>query len=199
MSIKITFLKIIKYIPSYTLKNFLFRNILGYSIGDNVKIGRSFINCNKVTIGNNVYIADNNTIICKEVKVGSNTKIHSGNNFIGGASFTIGNNSRIINNHYFDLWNDISIGNNTWIAGKNTEFWTHGSIQTKKNKNLSIHIKDNIYIGSASKIAPGVIVASVNIIGLGSVVMGDFVESETIIIGNPAKIVKKNIDWRVNW
>jgi acetyltransferase-like isoleucine patch superfamily enzyme len=200
MTIKLVILKCIKYIPLSSVKVFLLKQIFDYSIGNNVKIGKSIINCNKVTIGDNVNIANKNVISCNALSIGSNTVIHSGNVILGSANFTIGTNSRIINNHYFDLWNDISIGNNTWIAGKNSQFWTHGSIHTKTgNKDLSIVIEDDVYIGSSSCFAPGVKIESVNLIGLGSVVTTDFTQNRTIIAGNPAKVVKQEIDWRLNW
>lgn len=200
MKFRLLLLKLIKYIPSYSIKNFFYRVLLGYSIGKNVRIGKSIINCKKVHIGNNVFIADNNIFSCSEVIIGNDTSIHSGNKFVGVSIFSIGNNSRIINNHYFDLWNNIKIGNNTWIAGKNSQFWTHGSIHTKNGtKDLSIKINDDVYIGSSSLFAPGVVIESINLIGLGSVVSGVFNESKTIIAGNQAKVIKQNIDWRVNW
>ncbi len=76
-----------------------------------------------------------------------------------------------------DLWNDISLGNNTWIAGRGSQFWTHGSIHTKLgNKYLSIILKDNIYVGSSCCFAPGVIIENANLIGLGSVITKSFLE-----------------------
>jgi acetyltransferase-like isoleucine patch superfamily enzyme len=200
MKLRSIVLKIIRHLPFSSLRVFLLRNLVGYSIGKNVIIGKSFIDCEKVTIGDNVYIASNNFIACKGISIGADTKIHSGNGFIGSGVLTVGTNSRIINNHHFDLWNNIQIGNNTWIAGKNSQFWTHGSIHTKNgDEDLSIIIKDDIYIGSSVCFAPGVKVASGNLIGLGSVVSGRFNESETIIAGNPAKVVKQKINWRTNW
>lgn len=200
MKSKSVILKLIKYIPFSSVKVFLLKTLFGYSIGQNVKIGKSIINCTRVSIGNNVRIADDNVFSCSELNIGSNTMIHSGNIFIGMSGFSIGENSRIINNHYFDLWNNIKIGNNTWISGKNSQFWTHGSIHTKTNtKDLSITIKDNVYIGSSTCFAPGVYVESINLIGLGSIVTDNFIQSNCIIAGNPAMIVKENIDWRINW
>lgn len=197
---KALFLKVIKHLPVNSVRVFFLKKMFGYTIGKNVRIGKVIINCNKVTIGDNVYIANNNIISCNELSIGEKTAIHSGNVFLGSANFSIGTNSRIINNHYFDLYNDIEIGNNTWIAGKGSQFWTHGSIHTKlKNKNLSIIIKNDIYVGSASLFAPGVVIESQNLVGLGSVVSKSFIESKTIIAGNPAVIVKQNIDWRANW
>ena len=200
MKTKVIVLKIIKNMPANFLRVFLLKNIFNYSIGKNVKIGKTIINCNKVTIGDNVLIGGGNTIVCNELSIGSNTSIHSGNSINGSANFSIENNSRIINNHHFDLWHDIQIGNNSWIAGKNSQFWTHGSIHTKtKTKDLSIVIKDDVYVSSACSFAPGVVIENVNLIGLGSVVTKSFTANETIIAGNPAVIVKEAIDWRINW
>ena len=190
---------LIKFIPSNFLKITLLRNLFGYKIGKNVTIGRSIINCDKVKIGNGVQIGNNNTISCKQFIIGADSKIIYSNRFIGNASFSIGENSRIISSHYFDLYNNINIGNNTWISGNNSQFWTHGSMQTKTGKDLSINIKDDVYVGSASRFAPGTKIASFNLIGLGSVVAGNFETENTIIMGNPAKVVKQNIDWRENW
>jgi len=192
--------KIIKRIPFNVLRVFFYRRLLNYNIGHNVKIGRSLINCNTVIIGDNVIIRHNNSISCDLFSVGSNTKIHSGNTIVGKSSFSIGENSRIINDHFIDLWNNVNIGNNTWIAGRGSQFWTHGSIHTKKGtKNLGITIKDNVYISSNSSIAPGVTIEGDNLIGLGSVVSKSILLKRNIVTGNPAIVVKQNVDWRENW
>lgn len=197
---KLIVLKIIKQLPTNGLRVFFLKHLVGYSIGKNVKIGKAILNCKKVTIGDHVHIAHKNSISCNELVIGSNTAIHSGNVIQGMANFTIGHDSRIINNHFFDVSNDIQIGNNSWIAGKGSQFWTHGSIHTKtKEKDLSIVIKDYVYVGSSVCFAPGVVIESKNLIGLGSVVTKSFAETETIIAGNPAVVVKENIYWRKNW
>lgn len=192
-------LRIIKYIPFNFLKIVLYRKLFGYKIGKGVEIGKIIINCKKVNIGDHVYIANDNVFSCGEISIGFNTSIHSGNTFIGKGKFVVGDSSRVINNHHFDLWNSIIIGNNTWVAGRNSEFWTHGSIHTKTGKDLSITIGDNVYIGSASCFAPGSKISSLNLVGMGSVVSGSFKTNKTLIKGNPAKVIKQNIDWRENW
>lgn len=200
MAIKRIILYAIKYFPSTRLRVFVMRNLLGYTIGKNVSIGKSIINCKKVTIGDNVVVANRNVFACNELNIGDNTAIHSANIFMGMSNFFIGENSRIINNHHFDLWNSIKIGNNTWIAGKGSQFWTHGSIHTKLgNKDLSIVIGDHVYVGSSCCFAPGVKISPINLIGLGSVVSGVFPQSKTIIAGNPAVVIKQDLDWRINW
>ncbi|WP_158844262.1 acyltransferase [Algibacter sp. L1A34] len=199
MKFKSILLRLLKHVPSSFLKVVILKYVFGYKIGKNVFIGKAYINCEKVSIGDNVRIANGNNFTCNSIIIGDNTMFHSNNNIVGSGVFKIGKNSRVINNHYFDVWNNITIGNNTWIAGKNSEFWTHGSIHTKTGKNLDIKIGDNNYIGSSCKFASGVNIGSINIVGLGSVVSSDFENSRNIIAGNPAKIVKQNLDWRDNW
>jgi acetyltransferase-like isoleucine patch superfamily enzyme len=195
-----TLAKIIKYIPFNDFRVFMYKTFFDYEIGKNVKIGRSFILCDSVKILENSTIGDRTFISCKKLLVGANTKINSGNTIMGKAEFSIGDNSRIINDHFFDLTNTIRIGDNSWIAGKASQFWTHGSIHTKEgNKDMSISIKDNVYIGSNVSFAPGVKIENSNLIGLGSVVHYSINNSNNIVVGNPAKIIKQNIDWRENW
>lgn len=192
--------KLITLCPFNKVRVFIYRNAFNYTIGTNVFIGKSILNSKKVTIGNNVVLKNNITIACGSVTIGNNTSILSGNTIVGKASFSIGENSRIINDHFIDVWNSVSIGNNTWLAGKGSQLWTHGSIYTKTGKkDLSINIGDDIYIGSKCAIAPGVKIESLNLIGLGSVVTHSITSSKNIIAGNPAKIIKENIDWRENW
>ncbi len=192
--------KIIKRTPFNGLRVFFYRWLLDYNIGSNVKIGRSFINCKTVLLGDNVIIRHNNNISCDSFSVGSNTKIHSGNTIVGKSSFSIGENSRIINDHFIDLWNNVTIGNNTWIAGRGSQFWTHGSIHTKKGtKDLGIYIMDNVYIGSNTSLAPGVTIENDNLVGLGSVINKSILTKRNIVAGNPAMVVKQNVDWRENW
>ena len=192
--------KIIRICPFNKVRVFIYRTIFNYKIGKNVQIGKSVINSNNVEIGDNAIIRNNTTISCENLKIGNNTAIHSGNIISGKNSFKIGENSRIINDHFIDLWNNVEIGNNTWLAGKRSQLWTHGSIHTKTgNKDLSIKIGNDIYIGSNSSISPGVKIDSLNLIGLGSVLTKSIHSSKNIIAGNPAKIIKENIDWRESW
>jgi acetyltransferase-like isoleucine patch superfamily enzyme len=198
--LKKLFFKMILFCPSNGLRVFIYRTFFNYKIGSNTKIGKSVINAQNVQIGDNVTIRNKTSITCNSLRIGNGSAIHSGNVIMGKADFSIGENSRLINDHYVDVWNTVSIGNNSWLAGKRSQLWTHGSLYTKTGtKDLSITIGDNVYIGSSSLIAPGVTIASVNLIGLGSVVVTSFETTNAIIAGNPAQIIKSDVDWRENW
>jgi acetyltransferase-like isoleucine patch superfamily enzyme len=192
---------IIKNLPSNFLRVFCYKKIFKYQIGNNVKIGKKvIINCKKVTLQDNVFISYNNSISCNELFIGKNASILRGNVIVGKSDFKMGSNSTIIYDHYFDVWNSITIGNNTWIAGKGSQVWTHGSIHTKRGiKDLGVYIGDNNYVGSGVLFAPGSRIGNNNLIGLGSVVTKAFASENTIISGNPATVIRENIDWRENW
>ncbi|WP_115461516.1 acyltransferase [Winogradskyella aurantiaca] len=200
MTLKRFVLTVIKYIPSSRMKVLSYRLFFKYKIGRNVQLGRVFINCKKVEIGDSVVISNRTVFSCNELYIGAQTKIHSSNNFIGVNNFSIGSNSRVINNHFFDLSNSIEIGDDTWIAGRNSEFWTHGSLYTRTGtKDLSIKIGSEVYIGSSCLIAPGTEIASYTLVAMGSVVNKKFEEENVLIAGNTASVVKKGINWRDHW
>jgi acetyltransferase-like isoleucine patch superfamily enzyme len=104
----------------------------------------------------------------------------------------------------------MAIGENTRIAwtarldktnprgvkiGKNCQISFFASIITHdfvNNKHLETSVGDNCFIGAFSIIMPGVSVGDSCIIGAGSVVTAD-IPSNTIAVGNPARVIKENI------
>ena len=62
------------------------------------------------------------------------------------------------------------------------------------HKDQTIFIGDNCWIGMNAIILPGVSISGVNvIIAAGSVVTRSFEDSNVLIAGNPAKVVKKYV------
>lgn len=186
-------------LPSNGLRIFLYRNILGFKIGKNCKIRKAIINGTIVKIGDNVTILNRTVISCYRIEIGDGSSILERNRITGSGVFKMGARSRIINDHFIDVSADVTLGNNTWLAGLGSQIWTHGSLNTKTGKDLSVSIGDDVYVSSGVLIAPGVSIASVNVIGLGSVVSASLLKDRSIIAGNPAKVIKQNIDWQVNW
>lgn len=64
------------------------------------------------------------------------------------------------------------------------------------NESKSIIIKNHVWIGYDSKILKGVTIGSNNIIGTGTIVTKSYEEENVVIVGNPARIVKKGIIWK---
>ena len=60
----------------------------------------------------------------------------------------------------------------------------------------NIVIEDNVWIGHRVLINKGVILPKGTIVGTGAVVTKAFNEENTVLAGNPAKIIKKNVQWK---
>lgn len=87
------------------------------------------------------------------------------------------------------LTHDYSI--TTGLIALGEELFTRGE---EKYFSKHINIGDNCFIGANSIILPGTTIGDNCIIGAGSVVRGE-VPNNSIVLGNPAKIISKTTDW----
>ena len=106
-------------------------------------------------------------------------------------SCTLGANALVTGNHYIDVTSGFSLGARSWIAGRETQVWTHGSgVPDGK-----VEIGSDSYVGSAARFAPGSGVGDCCVVGLGAVVTKKFSGTRQLIAGVPAVVVRENIDW----
>ncbi|MBR6364338.1 MAG: acyltransferase [Alphaproteobacteria bacterium] len=63
------------------------------------------------------------------------------------------------------------------------------------NKNKNIKIGDRVWVGSDVLILKGAEIPNDTVIGARSIVTKKFQETNTILAGTPAKVVKHNIEW----
>jgi acetyltransferase-like isoleucine patch superfamily enzyme len=98
----------------------------------------------------------------------------------------------ITSRHYFDVSGSLILGERSWIAGIDSQFWTHGA----GVKERDIKIGADCYIGSAVRFSPGSSILDHVIVAIGSVVSGQITESHTLIGGVPAKVLKSNYNWK---
>lgn len=108
-------------------------------------------------------------------------------NFIGGTYGTdvacgredlhVGTNSQISIGCFIDLSDYITLGRNVVVGGARTQFWTHGFDHLRRRSSAPIVIADNVFIGSASLIVPGVTICSDVVVGAGSVVHRSITEA----------------------
>ena len=140
----------------------------GSVIGDNFKTGT------------HVYIRENNKI-GNNVVIGSGAKIEQGHK--------IGNDVTI---HSASILGEYSvIEDNVWI-GPNVIFYNDLHPPCPKYRECvgAPVIKSNAKIGARSSIFPGVIVGKNSIVGANSVVTKDVLD-DSVVMGSPAKVVKK--------
>lgn len=172
------------------------------SVSSDAYIGFSYINAKKVKIGKDVYIGNfnlinnveelllsngskiitrniirsvNKFIMDEETKVGISNHFYCNPLLNKKSIFKLGHASAVTSYHSFDLTDDIFIGNQSVIAGKGTQFWTH-SFDIKRNRlQRKIKIGDNVYLGSMSVVLSN-ICDNVQI-GAGSVIYKDINKS----------------------
>lgn len=168
--------------------------------GNRISYGNNcrFINCNVVIHGKNNSIEFGNDCNLNGLRIlieGENNIIVLGNgvvvnaskikptviNALGGTEIRIGEGSLFSNN--------IEIHSTDYhgIYNKNGE---------RINPDKNIVIGRYVWIGMGSKVLKGTEIPDGVVVGAGSVVSGKFVEENTIIAGNPAKIIKREIFWK---
>lgn len=195
---------LIAYTPIEWVRRQLYR-LIGYKIGINSFIGfGTVLRCNKCIIGENVKIGRYNKITVKTIYIGNNTKIGNNNTLEGYAKYSskeknsnfinIGEDCLITNGHLIDGAYGVFIGDNTWLAGRNSSIYTHGTTQ----KNGSTIIGKRCYIGSDCKFTPNIILGDNVLVGIGSVITKSF-NSDCMVAGVPAVIKKQNYLWYDNW
>ncbi|MDM3849273.1 MAG: DapH/DapD/GlmU-related protein [Aphanizomenon gracile PMC627.10] len=188
----------------HLLKLFIYRQVMGWEIGKQVKIGFSYIDCDQVFMGDNIRIRHFNIIRgLKHFQVGSNSYIANFNEFFGNNSsdekwkndLTLGEGVLIMSHHFIDVAGNVTIGNHTTIAGRNTHIWSHSLTYPHDIPALvpmDVSIGKEAYIGARSTLI-GCSIPDRAVIGAGSVVNKSFAAESCrlLIAGNPATIKKR--------
>ena len=154
-------------------------------LGKNVKIYHpELVNLYGCKIGDNTKIGAF-VEIQKGVIIGKNCKIQSHSFICDGVTIEdncfIGHGVKFINDLYPQSTNDI------------------GELETEedwKNRFVKTYVQNNVSIGSNATILGGIEIGGHSIVGAGSVVTKD-VYCYTTVAGNPAKILKKNLERRL--
>lgn len=199
---------LISLIPSNFIRVCFYKLLLGYHIDWSVKIGYlTIIAVEEARIAKKVNIGRNNLFLgWFKLDIDGGATIGNKNEFIcedwvldeqfKDCGFKreckIGKNALITNGHYIDLVGQFELQENSWIGGRQSQFWTHGAWVNK----TSISIGKNCYVGSAVKFIPGTKIGDNILIGIGSVVTKEFEMNNALIAGVPAKVIKQNYDWK---
>ena len=209
-------LGLIALLPSF-LKRPCYRWLFGYRIGKRVRVGLSIIDAKKCEIGDDAEIGHLNVILgVGELSLGDHVRIGHLNIIRGGDEvrlgryaeilrlneinsipepdvvnaveprFLLGAGSIITTGHKVDFTDRVEIGRRTIIGGRNSSLWTHN-----RQRTLPIEIGSLTYVGSEIRVAPGGKIPSRCIVGIGSVIVGQFTAEERLIAGVPAKEIKE--------
>lgn len=141
-----------------------------------------------ISLGNHTRISPYSRLMCFERISGENLNPIM---TIGDNCF-IGRNCTISCSEYVKIGNDCLITGYVFICdsehGMNVEYGERYEKQPMLRKKTIIG--NNVFIGEKAMIMPGVSIGDNCIIGAGSVVKKSF-EADSMIVGNPAKCVKK--------
>ena len=159
----------------------------------------SFRNCHIELLGNNITFC-----------IGKDSKFKGLYAVISGCKN--GDTNVTIDDNFWNIENlqlfaggeknmNLSIGNNCLFsrniaiyAGDGHKIFNNDG-KIVNNPEHSIEIGDHVWIGHGVHICKGVKISDNSIVGMGSVVTKRFNLENVILAGNPAKIVKENINW----
>jgi acetyltransferase-like isoleucine patch superfamily enzyme len=213
---RIAVLALVALLPSF-LKRPIYRFFFGYRIGKRVRIGVSLIDAGECEIGDNVSIGHLNLFTrVRKLTIGEHVRIGFLNILRGGDEvrlgryaeiirmneinsipdpdvvnpvdprFILGDGSVITAGHKIDFTDRVEIGRRAIVGGRNSSLWTHNRQRTQP-----VSIGDCAYVGSEIRVAPGGVIPSRCIVGIGSVVTGEIDGQGWLIGGVPAKPIKE--------
>ena len=128
------------------------------------------------------------------------TKIGVGAKIIVNGTLRVGENFDVTGDAIIICAKEISIGNNTMIAWQSIIMDTdqhaiYNQNNNHINENKKINIGNNVWIGARSFILKGSQIPDGCIIGANTTISKSFNKKNSIIAGNPARILKENIKW----
>jgi len=184
------------FCPFSGFKKVLYR-MMGARIGRNVFFGPQSViisnNYKKVNIGDNVFFSLGVAITADELIIGDNT--HVGYQaLMTGKKIHIGKNCNINNRAFIEAYYaPVIIEDNVTIAGSAMISSHDGSFMNVLGKEMiakQIILKKQCFIGNNAVVLPGITINEKAIVGAGAVVTKD-VEEKTIVVGVPAKAIRK--------
>ena len=198
------------------LKRPLYRGLFGYRVGRRVRLGLSLIDARECDIADDVSFGHLNLVVgVSKLSVGDHARVGHLNIIRGGDEVSIGRYAEILRmneinsipdpvvvnptdprfllgdgavvtaGHKIDFTDRVTVGRRTIIGGRNSSLWTHNRQRTRP-----VEIGELTYVGSEIRVAPGGVIPSRCIVGIGSVVTGRIEGEYQLIAGVPARALK---------
>ena len=151
--------------------------------GKGVVVGRGnrFTGPFTIDIGDHVLIGRHNRFDCGDIAADPSKA-----SMAYARRMVVGARALIHERHFFDIYGAIAIGAGTWVAGCDSQFWTHGASAMDRD----ITIGADCYLGSAVRMAPGSAVPDRCVLGLGSVVVSRLDQPDSVLAGFPARFLR---------
>ena len=179
----------------------LYRRLLGYEIGAGCRIGMlNLIACRSLRLGAGSVIGRGN-LLKGDFDFVAGPRLFMGNLNVltcpwdlGARSPARGYGTRIefgadclVNDrHYLDGHGCITVGDGSWIAGRDSQLYTHGVGVEDRD----IAIGRGCFVGSAARFAPGSGIGDRIVVGMGSVVLDRIAAEAALVAGFPARAVR---------
>lgn len=198
--INLNIMKSIQYTLKYRRKFYVYRKNKTkiYSHGKvqgkgMIIVGRPYTDCN---IGGGTFLIRNNAELEVEecLASGANCQIC----IEEGAKLKVGNaflnrDTKIYCSKEITMGKHVAISEGVIIRDSDVHDIIKEGIKQENTK--PIHIQDNVWIGMGAIILKGVTIGEGSVIGAASVVTRN-VPPKSLVVGNPAKIIKENIEGR---
>lgn len=123
--------------------------------------------------------------------IGERSRIMPPLTVVRGNSVKIGRNVVVMNNSLFmaagsiTIKDDVMVAANVQLISNNHDLYDHQILTCKP-----VRLKRNCWIGAGATILPGITVGENAVVAAGAVVTKD-VEDNTVVGGNPAKVIKR--------
>lgn len=182
-------------------------NALGHQIGKGARIGFSLVFADRIHLQDGAWIGHFNVILCRRVLMRREAFLRSfnivrgrfslcfrdgasagkWNRFVkarGDATFScivLKRGAAVALGHYLDADDTIVIGENSILAGMNSQVWTHGFVHMSDRRTRAkvvgpVRIGDNVYVGSGCVINPNVVIGDDVTVATGASVAKDLLE-----------------------
>lgn len=148
-----------------------------------------------MTLGNNVRVEIKKSIhILENVYIGALRS--TGGGVIIGENFSCVDVQFLLNEEaLITIGNDCMVSSSVKLWGSDGHSIIDLNTNSVYNQSRGITIGNHVWICDSSRILKNSVISDNSIVGNSAVVSGKFTESNVIIAGNPAKIIKRNIDW----
>jgi acetyltransferase-like isoleucine patch superfamily enzyme len=129
-------------------------------------------------------------------KAGCNLRIMAGVRFRSLECLEVGDNVTISQDSFIQARGGVTIGNNV-LMGPGVRIWSTNHVYMNRNitickqglVNKPVVIGNDIWLGSAAFVAPGVVLPDGVVVAAGSILTNKTYEPYSIYAGNPARII----------